>query len=108
MEDEHLYSKKILRHERAKFRKTVDGRKHTEEMMKAFPYLVVYWGQGDAKKREFCDLRRAAAIVTVTMDEIFHNLEWNGGSWETEKFMIQTVPVAVWLVEIAKQRGEGG
>ena len=104
---ETMNKKKVDRHERAKFRKTVEGRKHAESMMKAFPYLVVYWGKGDKKKREFCDLRRAAAILNVIMDEIYHNLDWNGGSWETEKFMIQTVPVAVWLVEIAKQRGEG-
>lgn len=106
MDNEHMYKKRILQHERAKERKRVSGRKHTEEMMKVFPYLVVYWSAGKIKKREYCDLRRAAAILTITMDEIFHNLEWNGGSWETERFMIQTAPVATWLVEIAKQRGE--
>jgi hypothetical protein len=95
-------------HERAKFRKRVEGKAHIEAMMKAFPYVVVYWRMGKVNKREFCDLRRAAAILNISIDEIHDKLDWNGGSWETEKFMIQTVPVDKWLVEIAKQRGEGG
>ena len=95
---------KITRHERAKFRKTKAGKAEMERMMKEFPYISVYWKKGNENRREFCDLRRAAGIVRLQIEEIFDNLRWGDGNWETNDFQIQTVSVETWWKEVAKQK----
>lgn len=105
---EIMNQKKVDRHNRAKFRKTKDGKAELEKMIKEFPYIAVYWSKGKKNRREFCDLRRAAGILNVQIEEIFDNLRWGEGNWETDKFQVQTVHVETWLKEVAKQRGEEG
>jgi hypothetical protein len=101
-----MNEKKMARHQRGKYRKTKAGKAELERMQVEFPYVCVYWDKGrkKVKTREFCDLRRAAGILNLSIEEIFDNLRWGEGNWETEKFMIQTVHVDVWLRETAKQR----
>ena len=101
---ETMNEKKVNRRERGKFRKSKAGKAELERMIKEFPYLVVYWKKGKKDMREYCDLRRAAGIVNVPIEEIFDNLRWGGGNWETTRFLIQTTNVHTWLEEVAKQR----
>jgi len=99
---------KIQRHERRKFRKRKAGRAEMERMMNEFPHICVYWKKGNVDKREFCDLRRAAGIVRVYIEEIFDNLRWGGGNWETNDFQIQVVSAETWWKEVAKQKANLG
>jgi hypothetical protein len=87
---------KIERHELRKFRKRREGKIEYAKMCSTFPRLVVYWSKNGVKKREYCDLRRAASITNQLIEEIFHNLLWGEGNWETDRFHIQSVKIDEW------------
>jgi hypothetical protein len=87
---------KIQRHELSKFRKRREGRIELARMASEFPRLCVYWAKKGKNKREYCDLRRTAIIVNKTIEEVFDNLRWGEGSWETDKFQIQAVSAEEW------------
>jgi hypothetical protein len=87
---------KVQRHELRKFRKRRGGKIEYAKMASEFPRLCVYWGKKGESKREYCDLRRAASITNTLIEEIFDNLQWGEGSWETDKFQIQAVNSEEW------------
>jgi hypothetical protein len=89
-------NKALERRERKNFRHRRAGKIEYAKMCSTFPRLVVYWSKNGVKKREYCDFRRAASIVTVPIEEIFHNLEWGEGNWETDRFQIQSVTLDEW------------
>jgi hypothetical protein len=84
--------------------KRVEGRAETEKMLNEFPYLVVHWRKGNVRKHEYCDLRRAAAILNTRIENVYENMRWGEGNWETENFVIRRVEVSKWIAEVAKQR----